>query len=99
MLIHTVYFWLTKSATDEDRTEFRRRLATLGAIESVEAFYLGAPAKTPKRPVIDATYDYSITVILASKTAHDRYQEDPIHKDFVERCAHLFERVQVYDAE
>lgn len=99
MLIHSVYFWLRRSASEEDRTEFRRRLASLGAIEAVEAFYLGAPASTPKRPIVDSTYDYAITVILANLTAHERYQEDPIHTEFLEHCAHLFERVKVYDAE
>jgi len=28
---------------------------------------------------------------------HDAYQVDPIHKEFLKKCSHLWTRVQVYD--
>ncbi len=99
MLVHTVYFWLKEGLSDEQLADFRTRLAKLGAIDAVEAFYWGTPAATADRSVIDKSFDYSITVVVRDVAAHDRYQEDPVHRDFVEHCAPRFERIVVYDVD
>jgi hypothetical protein len=31
--------------------------------------------------------------------AHDAYQVDPIHHEFINRCKTFWSRVQIYDAE
>jgi hypothetical protein len=48
--------------------------------------------------VIDSSYDYSITFVFESQKEHDLYQPHPRHKEFVEKCSHLWQKVQVYDA-
>lgn len=98
MLVHTVLFWLKPGLGPDSRAEFERQLARLGQIPAVQAFYWGRPADTAPRPVIDRSYDYAITVIVRDVEGHDRYQEDPIHQDFVKRCGPWFDRVQVFDA-
>jgi hypothetical protein len=99
MLIHTVIFWLKKDLTEDQKVEFTNEVKTLGEISSVESFHLGTPAPTPKRPVIEDSYDYAITVVLKDMDAHDQYQVDPIHLDFIDKCKDMWERVVIYDAD
>jgi hypothetical protein len=99
MLIHTVIFWLKKDLTEDQKVEFTNEVKTLGEISSVESFHLGTPAPTPKRPVIEDSYDYAITVVLKDMDAHDDYQVDPIHLDFIDKCKDMWERVVIYDAD
>ena len=98
MLIHTVYFWLKNDVSDADRAFFRENIDVLTELDS-EACYIGPPAATEARPVIDASYDIGLTVLFDSIAQHDIYQDHPKHLKFIELCNHLWERVQVYDAE
>lgn len=98
MLVHSVFFWLVEGATAQDHKMFENELATLKNIGSAEAVYVGTVAVTD-RPVIDRSYDYALTVIFKDIEAHDRYQEDPIHKDFLKNCSSLFGKVLIYDAD
>ena len=99
MLVHTVYFWLKSGLSEEDKQQFQDGVESLATIESTEQVVIGTPAETTKRPVIDDTYDCALTVILKDISAHDLYQDDPIHHKFIADCNHLWERVQVYDAD
>ncbi len=99
MLIHTVYFWLKPGLTEAQRAEFRRGVESLAAIGHVERVYLGPPARTPPRPVVDQSFSVGLTVICRDTAAHDAYQSDPVHLAFVAKCQHLWTRVQVYDFE
>ena len=61
--------------------------------------FIGKPAGTEQRPIIDRSYDLGLTVVLQDVAAHDEYQADPVHLKFVEECGHLWDRVQIYDSE
>jgi len=98
MLVHTVIFWLKEGLTQEDKDLFFEGAKTLSTIESVEQSFMGTPADTPKRPVVDDSYDCALSVCLRDLDAHDLYQADPIHLAFIEKCKHLWERVVIYDA-
>jgi hypothetical protein len=98
MLIHTVFFWLKPELTEAQRTEFRRAVETLGGIKAVEKIYVGTPAATEKRPIIDSSYSVALTVVCKDVAAHDAYQVDPIHLAFVAQCKTFWSRVQIYDA-
>ena len=99
MLTHTVIFWLKEGLTQEDRELFFQGVETLTTIDSVEQSFLGTPASTPKRPVVDDSYDCVLSVCLKDLDAHDHYQADPIHLAFIEKCGHLWEKVIIYDAD
>ena len=99
MLVHTVIFWLKNDLSDEERSTFFEEVDTLGTIPSVEDFHLGTPAQTPKRPVIDDSYDCAVTVVLQDLAAQDQYQIDPIHQEFIDTCSSFWERVVIYDAD
>lgn len=99
MLVHSVYFWLKEDISAEQRREFSTALRGLRVIDSAQAVYVGSPAATPDRPTIDASYDFALTVLFDSVEAHDRYQVDPAHTDFIAQHKAWWTRVQVYDAE
>jgi hypothetical protein len=98
MLVHTVFFWLKNPGSSADRQALRAGLDILKTISEINTAYIGAPAAT-RRPVIDSSYDWSITFVFATAADQDIYQDHPIHHEFIATCAHLWERVQVYDAE
>lgn len=99
MLVHTVLFWLNKDLDGPQQTDFRIALEALKGIEATEAVYIGVPAATPERPVIDNSYDFCLTVILKDMAAHDAYQVDPLHLAFLENNKALWKKVKIYDAE
>ena len=71
MLVHSVYFWLKPDLTAAQRAEFRRGVESLVGIKSVEKVYVGAPAATERRPIIDHTYSVALTVLCKNVAAHD----------------------------
>jgi hypothetical protein len=99
MLVHTVFFWLKKSAPKAARAKLLKDCRTYLKTPSVRHLWVGAPARTPDRPVIDATYDVAITAVFDDLAAHDAYQEDPQHLKFIERNKAHWQRVVVYDAQ
>ena len=98
MLVHTVYFWLKPELTAQQRAQFRQGVESLGGIKAVEKMYVGTPAKTEKRPIIDDSYSVALTVICKYISGHDAYQVDPIHLAFVNNFKTFWNRVQIYDA-
>lgn len=99
MLVHTVFFWLKPELTAGQRADFRRGVESLATIKSVEKVYVGEPAKTEKRPIIDDSYSVALTVLCKDLAAHDAYQVDPIHHAFINQFKTVWARVQIYDAE
>ncbi len=99
MLVHTVYFWLRDNLKSEERAEFLEGLESLQGIASAEAVYVGTPAATEARPAIDDSYNFCLTVLLPDLAAHDAYQVDPLHRNFLARFATYWERVRIYDAD
>ena len=99
MLIHTVIFWLKEDLNEKDRKKFFEGVQKLGLIKSVEKTFIGTPAQTPDRPVVDNSYDCALTVVLNNLEEHDQYQDDPIHLEFIKNCSHLWEKVKIFDAD
>jgi hypothetical protein len=98
MLVHSVFFTMKGNLGENQSKAFREGLESLRAIESVEQMFIGIPAPTIKRPVIDQAYDYALTVLFRDMKAHDVYQDHPIHTAFVQKYSNLWEKVRVFDA-
>jgi hypothetical protein len=96
MFTHCVFFWLKNGTTPQERATFERGVASLITIPGVLHGHFGVPAPTD-RPVIERSYSYGLMVKFENLAAHDAYQVDPIHKEFLKNCSHLWTRVQVYD--
>jgi len=97
MLTHHVFFWLKDPASIADRDKLIKGLKTLKKIESIKQIYIGVPADTEKREVVDTSYSVSELMFFDDAAGQKIYQDHPIHKKFVEDCSMLWEKVIVYD--
>lgn len=98
MLVHTVLFWLKEGLSSDEITAFEAALEAMKGITHADAVYVGTPSATEKRPVIDSSYSYCLTVLLKDVAAHDAYQIDPIHTEFLKN-KNLWAQVKIYDAD
>ena len=97
MLIHSVYFWFKPDADPVVVAAFEAGLAQLTSIPDVVSAYFGRPEATASRPVVDASYAWALVEVFSDQAAHDRYQEHPIHQEFLRQFSNSWQRVQVYD--
>jgi hypothetical protein len=97
-LTHHVFFWLKNPGSKEDLNKLLAGLKTLSKIETVKKLYIGVPASTEKREVVDNSYSASELMFFDDVEGQNVYQVHPIHKKFVEECSHLWEKVVVYDS-
>ena len=97
-LIHHVFFWLKNVDSKEDLAKLLNGIRTLGEIEAVRKLHIGVPADTERRDVVDGSYSASELMFFDDVAGHQNYQNHPIHKEFIETCAHLWEKVIVYDS-
>jgi hypothetical protein len=97
-LVHHVFFWLKNPSSKEDLARLLKGLATLTRIETVRGAHFGVPASTEKRDVVDNSYSASEILFFDDAAGQKVYQDHPVHKQFVADCAHLWDRVVVYDA-
>lgn len=96
-VIHHVFFWLKDPGNEASRKELMEGLQTLRGVKQVKKLLIGTPARTEQRTVVDSTYDVSEMMYFDNAAEQDEYQVDPIHKAFVEKYSHLWEKVVVYD--
>jgi Stress responsive A/B Barrel Domain len=97
MFVHAVYFWLKPDLNEADQAQFWAGVRSLGTIKSVKHCFIGTPAATD-RPIIDRSYSCALTVVFAGDAEQEAYQVDPIHDAFRIECAHLWERILIYDS-
>jgi hypothetical protein len=98
LFVHHVYFWLKEPGNPEAREALVAGLRKLRACPDILWSHIGLPAPS-ERDVVEDGYSVSWLAFFADKAAEDRYQVDPIHLQFVEQCAALWDRVIVYDTE
>lgn len=97
-LTHHVFFWLKNADSKEDLAELLKGLQTLEAIETVRKIYIGVPAPTEERAVVDAGFSASELLFFDDAAGQKIYQDHAVHKKFVEDCSHLWHKVIVYDS-
>ncbi len=96
-LVHHVFFWLKNPGSETDRKQLIEGLKTLKAIKEVKQLLIGTPASTEKREVVDNSFDVSELMYFDNVEGQNAYQIHPVHKAFVEKHSHLWEKVIVYD--
>ena len=97
MIIHHVFFWLNEPDNAAHAAQLKKGLQTLAAIPQVRQLFIGGPASTEKRPVVDNSYQVSELMYFSNLEDQAAYQEHPIHQAFVQQCGHLWSKVLVYD--
>jgi hypothetical protein len=93
-MIHQVFFWLKDGV---DVSEFMKEAALLGKCKTVDKFYIGTPAPTEARDVVDHSYQVACTLFFKSIEDQNVYQTDPDHLKFIERNSNKWSAVKVYD--
>ena len=95
--IHTVFFWMKKEVTEEQKADFvKNGLGKLAKAPTIYKVYYGPPAMSD-RDVVDDGFDMAWVVHFRNAEDQAAYQVEPIHLKFVEDYQDLWERVQVYD--
>ena len=95
---HIVFFWLKEKDNKEDQRAFEASLTKfLKSSKYIKTMHVGRPAAT-NREVIDNTYSYCLSLTFADKKDQDAYQDEEVHKIFIEESSNLWERVVVYDS-
>lgn len=97
-LVHHVFFWLKNPDSKEDLTKLLEGLQTLRKIETIRKMHIGVPASTEKRPVVDSSYHASELMFFDDLAGQKVYQDHAIHQKFIADCAHLWDKVVVYDS-
>jgi hypothetical protein len=95
---HVVYFWLNDPENISQKKQFLTNITEfIENMENIQDAFIGIPAETP-REVVDNSYQFSLILGFKNKTEQDTYQEHPLHKQFIDKTAHLWKRVVVYDS-
>jgi adenosyl cobinamide kinase/adenosyl cobinamide phosphate guanylyltransferase len=96
-LTHHVFFWLKNPGSKDNLDKLLQGLQTLRKIETVRKIYIGVPASTEVRDVVDSTFSASELLFFDDEAGQKIYQDHPIHRKFVDDCSHLWQKVIVYD--
>ena len=96
-LIHSVFFWLKEDLSESDRAAFLEGCRSLSKVSTIKNCYIGPPASTEDRNVVDHSYSYALLVHFDDQAGQDAYQTDPIHLKFVEDHKDKWTKVIVYD--
>lgn len=96
---HTVFFWLKNPDNEEENLFFKTSLKKfIQHSKYIQTKHIGTPAST-NRTVIDCSYTYNLVLSFRNKEDQDKYQVEEVHKQFIEECKDLWEKVVVYDSE
>ena len=98
ILVHHALFWLKNPDSKEDLAKLLAGLETLRKIDVIQELHVGVTASTEKRDVVDSSFHASEVMFFNSLADQKTYQDHPIHQKFIADCAHLWDRVVVYDA-
>jgi hypothetical protein len=97
MFSHVVIFWTDPRqprAVDELLEGAEKYLRP---IPGILHFHVGRMVPS-HRPVVEQSYQVGLNVVFADKAAHDAYQVDPRHVEFVEKVfKRVCTKVLVYD--
>ncbi len=95
---HDVYFAL-KDNSKEARTKLVAACKKyLTGHEGTVYFAAGTVASDLAREVNDRDFDVSLHLYFRDKAAHDKYQDAPRHKQFIEEQQGNWKKVRVFDS-
>ena len=98
VLAHDVYFSLS-DASPKARAELVAACKKyLTGHEGTVYFSVGTLAADLDRPVNDRDFDVALHVYFEDRAAHDRYQEAPRHKQFIDEQQANWKKVRVFDS-
>lgn len=97
LLGHTVYFTLKDGSKENVAKCVDACKKYLVKHDGVVFFATGVRAPEFDREVNDKEFHVSLHLIFKNKAAHDKYQDHPEHKKFIDECKDMWKTVRVYD--
>jgi hypothetical protein len=97
-LAHMVYFKLKDSSEASRKKLVDACQKYLSKHPGEMYFNVGVLAKDLKREVNDQEWDVALIVVFKDKAAHDKYQTDSRHLDFIKEEKGNWAKVRVFDA-
>ncbi|MBI2803645.1 MAG: Dabb family protein [Planctomycetes bacterium] len=96
-LVHTKILKLKKADDKEVKKIEEEAAKTLAKIEGIRAIWIARPAESPTPELAQKGYQIGVMVLLDDAEALQKFLDDPLHKQFTDRLADLWERPVVYD--
>jgi hypothetical protein len=97
-LSHDVFFSLNDASPAAREALVAACRKYLTGHEGVLVFSAGVVASEFDRAVNDRDYDVALHVVFDGKASHDKYQEAPRHKQFIEEQQKNWKKVRVFDS-
>jgi quinol monooxygenase YgiN len=98
MLAHAVYFTLQDNSDEAKDQLIASCHKHLSGHEGVVFYAAGALEPELARPVNDLEFDVSLYVVFTDRAAHDTYQQNPRHMQFIEENKSNWKQVRVFDS-
>jgi hypothetical protein len=96
-VVHDVYFTLKDSSPENKARLVAACKKYLPSHPGVKFFFVGTLAAELKREVNDRDWDVGLHIVFDSKANHDKYQDAPLHKQFIDENKDNWKKVRVFD--
>jgi hypothetical protein len=98
LIAHNVYFALKDNSPSETQKLVAACKKHLSGHPGEVFFAAGTLAKDLDRPVNDRNFDVALHIVFKDRAAHDKYQDAPRHKKFIEENQANWKKVRVFDS-
>jgi hypothetical protein len=98
MLAHNVYFALKDNSADAKNKLVAACKKYLSKHPGEVFFAAGTLATELDRPVNDRDFDVALHIVFVDRASHDKYQDAPRHKQFIDENKDNWKKVRVFDS-
>ena len=98
MLAHQVFFSLKDNSPDAVGKLVAACKQHLSGHPGTVFFAAGTLVGDLKRSVNDLDFDVALHIVFENRAAHDRYQDDPRHRAFIDENKDNWAKVRVFDS-
>jgi len=98
MLAHNVYFALKDNSAAARKKLLDACTKYLTPHPGIVFFACGTLVEELNRPVNDRNFDVALHIVFTDRAAHDRYQDAPLHHQFVAENKDNWHNVRVFDS-
>jgi hypothetical protein len=98
MLCHDVYFSLKDNSPAAKQKLVDACKKYLTKHDGEVFFAAGTLCEALNRPVNDRDFDVALHIVFKDQASHDKYQDAPRHKQFIEENKDNWKKVRVFDS-
>ena len=97
-VVHNVYFSLKDNSADAKKRLVAACKKYLAKHPGTEYFSAGTLCEDLNRPVNDRDFDVALHLVFKNREAHDKYQDAPLHQQFIDENKDNWKKVRVFDS-